>query len=106
MTKEFIEQYIEMLKSMRHIMDLDSSPKILKDHYDSLIDYLSQHPVMQEGKEKVYSPPHGLASRLPVDDEQPEHRGMPLFPTPYSDTDIHPRSEPPNDPGAHSMNIL
>lgn len=65
---------------------------------------LYSHPVMQEGKEKVYSPPHGLASRLPVDDEQPEHRGMPLFPTPYSDTDIHPRSAPPNDPGAHSMN--
>lgn len=84
-----------------------SSNEFYKEAYQNIADYLSQHPLMQEGKEYcdgVYEVP--APSLLPVNDEQPENKGMPLFLTPYSKTDIKPRSKPSDDLDVHSMNLV
>lgn len=45
----------------------------IKKALSDIRELYDNNPVMQEGKEeKIYNAPHGLASRLPVDDEQPE----------------------------------
>lgn len=74
--------------------------------------YNRKHPVMQEGKEEMkiffdntksteernfIQNAIDSVSHLPVDDEQPEHKGMPLLPTPYSNTNLQLRSNPSQD---------